>query len=145
MAKNSLERYTHYYERCASSQSSRQRALAVTDLHKMQTVHPLLQPRSTPAAVVSVRAASLYTTHFPALIVPPPRLPSTAPMDTQSAPFTTFPSHFFDFWFPLCCYKGRLPPTASSHLDASVAATSTTAPYRWAPHISGASLFSLPQ
>ncbi|KAK4768624.1 hypothetical protein SAY87_003765 [Trapa incisa] len=37
MAKNSLERYTHYYERWASNQSSRQKALA--DLHKMQTVH----------------------------------------------------------------------------------------------------------
>ncbi|XLU67521.1 hypothetical protein S245_026574 [Arachis hypogaea] len=37
MAKNSLERYTHYYERWASSQSSRQKALA--DLHQMQTVH----------------------------------------------------------------------------------------------------------
>ncbi|XP_061374631.1 probable E3 ubiquitin-protein ligase ARI7 isoform X1 [Gastrolobium bilobum] len=37
MAKNSLERYTHYYERWASNQSSRQKALA--DLHQMQTVH----------------------------------------------------------------------------------------------------------
>jgi ariadne-1 len=37
MAKNSLERYTHYYERWASNQSSRQKSLA--DLHQMQTVH----------------------------------------------------------------------------------------------------------
>ncbi|XLR30817.1 hypothetical protein S83_058717, partial [Arachis hypogaea] len=45
MAKNSLERYTHYYERWASNQSarttlylsSRQKALA--DLHWMQIVH----------------------------------------------------------------------------------------------------------
>ncbi|KAL8487403.1 hypothetical protein ACS0TY_023454 [Phlomoides rotata] len=37
MAKNSLERYTHYYERWASNQSSRQKALA--DLHQMQSVH----------------------------------------------------------------------------------------------------------
>ncbi|CAN7122619.1 unnamed protein product [Brassica rapa subsp. narinosa] len=35
MAKNSLERYTHYYERWATNQSSRQKALA--DLKKMQT------------------------------------------------------------------------------------------------------------
>ncbi|CAL9187406.1 unnamed protein product [Musa hybrid cultivar] len=35
MAKNSLERYTHYYERWATNQSSRQKALA--DLHSMQT------------------------------------------------------------------------------------------------------------
>ncbi|KAJ8563390.1 hypothetical protein K7X08_031842 [Anisodus acutangulus] len=37
MAKNSLERYTHYYERWATNQSSRQKAMA--DLHQMQTVH----------------------------------------------------------------------------------------------------------
>ncbi|TQD71608.1 hypothetical protein C1H46_042859 [Malus baccata] len=37
MAKNSLERYTHYYERWASNQQSRQKALA--DLHQMRTVH----------------------------------------------------------------------------------------------------------
>ncbi|KAE9600394.1 hypothetical protein Lal_00045480 [Lupinus albus] len=37
MAKNSLERYTHYYERWASNQSSRQKALS--DLHQMQTIH----------------------------------------------------------------------------------------------------------
>ncbi|KAH7858163.1 hypothetical protein Vadar_020720 [Vaccinium darrowii] len=37
MAKNSLERYTHYYERWATNQSSRQKALA--DLHQMQNVH----------------------------------------------------------------------------------------------------------
>ncbi|CAO2838129.1 unnamed protein product [Amaranthus hypochondriacus] len=37
MAKNSLERYTHYYERWASNQTSRQKAIA--DLHQMQTVH----------------------------------------------------------------------------------------------------------
>lgn len=37
MAKNSLERYTHYYERWATNQSSRQKALA--DLHQMQAVH----------------------------------------------------------------------------------------------------------
>ncbi|XP_057779098.1 probable E3 ubiquitin-protein ligase ARI8 isoform X2 [Salvia miltiorrhiza] len=37
MAKNSLERYTHYYERWASNQSSRQKALA--DLLQMQSVH----------------------------------------------------------------------------------------------------------
>ncbi|GMH18194.1 hypothetical protein Nepgr_020035 [Nepenthes gracilis] len=37
MAKNSLERYTHYYERWASNQSSRQKALS--DLLQMQTVH----------------------------------------------------------------------------------------------------------
>ncbi|KAI3459114.1 hypothetical protein Pfo_015777 [Paulownia fortunei] len=37
MAKNSLERYTHYYERWATNQSSRQRA--VENLHQMQTVH----------------------------------------------------------------------------------------------------------
>ncbi|KAL2512459.1 putative E3 ubiquitin-protein ligase ARI7 [Abeliophyllum distichum] len=37
MAKNSLERYTHYYERWATNQSSRQRALE--NLHQMQTVH----------------------------------------------------------------------------------------------------------
>ncbi|KAJ0014396.1 hypothetical protein Pint_21179 [Pistacia integerrima] len=36
MAKNSLERYTHYYERWATNQSSRQKALA--DLQQMQTV-----------------------------------------------------------------------------------------------------------
>lgn len=35
MAKNSLERYTHYYERWATNQTSRQKALA--DLHNMQT------------------------------------------------------------------------------------------------------------
>ncbi|KAG8380336.1 hypothetical protein BUALT_Bualt06G0005000 [Buddleja alternifolia] len=37
MAKNSLERYTHYYERWATNQTSRQRA--VENLHQMQTVH----------------------------------------------------------------------------------------------------------
>ncbi|XVE90685.1 hypothetical protein DITRI_Ditri20bG0096600 [Diplodiscus trichospermus] len=37
MAKNSLERYTHYYERWATNQSSRQKALA--DLQQMQSVH----------------------------------------------------------------------------------------------------------
>lgn len=37
MAKNSLERYTHYYERWATNQSSREKALA--DLQQMQTVH----------------------------------------------------------------------------------------------------------
>ncbi|EPS65532.1 hypothetical protein M569_09243, partial [Genlisea aurea] len=37
MAKNSLERYTHYYERWASNQSSRQKALS--DLQQMQSVH----------------------------------------------------------------------------------------------------------
>ncbi|KAL8154526.1 hypothetical protein AgCh_000042 [Apium graveolens] len=37
MTKNSLERYTHYYEWWATNQSSRQKALA--DLHKMQAVH----------------------------------------------------------------------------------------------------------
>ncbi|KAK9932432.1 hypothetical protein M0R45_019670 [Rubus argutus] len=37
MAKNSLERYTHYYERWASNQLSRQKALV--DLHQMQTVN----------------------------------------------------------------------------------------------------------
>ncbi|PIN21624.1 putative E3 ubiquitin ligase [Handroanthus impetiginosus] len=37
MAKNSLERYTHYYERWATNQLSRQRALE--NLHQMQTVH----------------------------------------------------------------------------------------------------------
>ncbi|KNA22964.1 hypothetical protein SOVF_029080 [Spinacia oleracea] len=37
MAKNSLERYTHYYERWASNQTSRQKSIA--DLHQMQTVH----------------------------------------------------------------------------------------------------------
>lgn len=36
MAKNSLERYTHYYERWATNQSSRQKAL--TDLQNMQNV-----------------------------------------------------------------------------------------------------------
>ncbi|GAB2265685.1 Probable E3 ubiquitin-protein ligase ari8 [Dionaea muscipula] len=36
MAKNSLERYTHYYERWASNQSSRQKAQG--DLQQMQTV-----------------------------------------------------------------------------------------------------------
>ncbi|XP_039062268.1 probable E3 ubiquitin-protein ligase ARI7 [Hibiscus syriacus] len=35
MAKNSLERYTHYYERWASNQSSRERALE--DLHRMES------------------------------------------------------------------------------------------------------------
>ncbi|WCJ41386.1 RING/U-box superfamily protein [Euphorbia peplus] len=37
MAKNSLERYTHYYERWASNQTSRQKALA--DLQQMINVH----------------------------------------------------------------------------------------------------------
>ncbi|KAL9263486.1 putative E3 ubiquitin-protein ligase ARI8 [Drosera capensis] len=37
MAKNSLERYTHYYERWATNQSSRQKALG--DLQLMQNVH----------------------------------------------------------------------------------------------------------
>jgi len=37
MAKKSLEKYTHYYERWASNNSSRQKALA--NLHQMQTVH----------------------------------------------------------------------------------------------------------
>ncbi|XP_077227066.1 putative E3 ubiquitin-protein ligase ARI8 [Tasmannia lanceolata] len=36
MAKNSLERYTHYYERWATNQSSRQKALS--DLQQMQAV-----------------------------------------------------------------------------------------------------------
>ncbi|XP_022761750.1 probable E3 ubiquitin-protein ligase ARI7 isoform X2 [Durio zibethinus] len=36
MAKNSLEKYTHYYERWASNQLSRQKALS--DLNQMQTV-----------------------------------------------------------------------------------------------------------
>ncbi|CAH8362705.1 unnamed protein product [Eruca vesicaria subsp. sativa] len=35
MAKNSLERYTHYYERWASNQTSRQKAM--TDLQQLQT------------------------------------------------------------------------------------------------------------
>ncbi|VFQ72440.1 unnamed protein product [Cuscuta campestris] len=37
MAKNSLERYTHYYERWATNQSSRQKAQS--DLLQMQEVH----------------------------------------------------------------------------------------------------------
>ncbi|XP_052199291.1 probable E3 ubiquitin-protein ligase ARI8 isoform X2 [Diospyros lotus] len=37
MAKNSLERYTHYYERWATNQLSRQKALA--DLQQTQNVH----------------------------------------------------------------------------------------------------------
>lgn len=37
MAKNSLERYTHYYERWATNQSSRQKAQS--DLLQMQAVH----------------------------------------------------------------------------------------------------------
>ncbi|PIA29735.1 hypothetical protein AQUCO_05800083v1 [Aquilegia coerulea] len=37
MAKNSLERYTHYYERWATNQSSRQKA--ISDLQQMQAVH----------------------------------------------------------------------------------------------------------
>ncbi|GAA0154249.1 ubiquitin-protein ligase [Lithospermum erythrorhizon] len=37
MAKNSLERYTHYYERWATNQSSRQKAFG--DLQLMQSVH----------------------------------------------------------------------------------------------------------
>ncbi|XP_022017940.1 probable E3 ubiquitin-protein ligase ARI8 isoform X1 [Helianthus annuus] len=37
MAKNSLERYTHFYERWATNQSSRQKALA--DLQQMQNIH----------------------------------------------------------------------------------------------------------
>ncbi|CAA2995599.1 probable E3 ubiquitin- ligase ARI8 [Olea europaea subsp. europaea] len=37
MAKNSLERYTHYYERWASNQLSRQKAQA--DLQQMESVH----------------------------------------------------------------------------------------------------------
>jgi len=37
MAKKSLVKYTHYYERWATNQSSRKKALA--DLHQMQTVH----------------------------------------------------------------------------------------------------------
>ncbi|AES70963.2 probable E3 ubiquitin-protein ligase ARI8 [Medicago truncatula] len=37
MAKKLLEKYAHYYERWASNNSSRQKALA--DLHQMQTVH----------------------------------------------------------------------------------------------------------
>ncbi|KAL3525971.1 hypothetical protein ACH5RR_014343 [Cinchona calisaya] len=37
MARKCLERYTHYYERWAANQKSRQKAL--TDLHQMQTVH----------------------------------------------------------------------------------------------------------
>ncbi|GFP80706.1 probable E3 ubiquitin-protein ligase ari7 [Phtheirospermum japonicum] len=41
MAKNSLERYTHYYERWASNQSSRQKALA--DLQQMQSIHIIIQ------------------------------------------------------------------------------------------------------
>ncbi|KAG6475846.1 hypothetical protein ZIOFF_065076 [Zingiber officinale] len=40
MAKNSLERYTHYYERWATNQSSRQKALS--DLHSMQNEKFLL-------------------------------------------------------------------------------------------------------
>ncbi|KAD4584082.1 hypothetical protein E3N88_21683 [Mikania micrantha] len=37
MAKNSLERYTHFYERWATNQSSRQKALS--DLQQMQNIH----------------------------------------------------------------------------------------------------------
>lgn len=37
MARKSLERYTHYYERWAANQKSRLKAL--TDLHQMQTTH----------------------------------------------------------------------------------------------------------
>ncbi|XP_071690248.1 probable E3 ubiquitin-protein ligase ARI7 [Rutidosis leptorrhynchoides] len=37
MAKNSLERYTHYYERWATNQSSRKKAMG--DLEQMRTVH----------------------------------------------------------------------------------------------------------
>ncbi|KAL4589203.1 hypothetical protein LXL04_002108 [Taraxacum kok-saghyz] len=40
--KNSLERYTHYYEKWATNQSSRQKALA--DLQQMQSIH--LEKRS---------------------------------------------------------------------------------------------------
>ncbi|MQL96158.1 hypothetical protein Taro_028832 [Colocasia esculenta] len=36
MAKNSLERYTHYYERCATNQSSRQKTLS--NLQNIQVV-----------------------------------------------------------------------------------------------------------
>ncbi|KAL5998098.1 hypothetical protein ACLOJK_009033 [Asimina triloba] len=39
MAKNSLERYTHYYERWATNQSSHSRQKALSDLQQMQTVH----------------------------------------------------------------------------------------------------------
>ncbi|KAJ8615827.1 hypothetical protein MRB53_035199 [Persea americana] len=48
MAKNSLERYTHYYERWATNQASRQKALS--DLQKMQTEHleKLSNMQSTP-------------------------------------------------------------------------------------------------
>ncbi|KAL5707851.1 RBR-type E3 ubiquitin transferase [Ranunculus cassubicifolius] len=37
MAKHSLEKYTHYYERYAANQSSRAKAIA--DLHQMETKH----------------------------------------------------------------------------------------------------------
>ncbi|KAK4748737.1 hypothetical protein SAY87_015323 [Trapa incisa] len=37
MAKNSIERYTHYYERWATNESSSKKAIA--DLQQMQTVH----------------------------------------------------------------------------------------------------------
>ncbi|XP_061367273.1 probable E3 ubiquitin-protein ligase ARI7 isoform X2 [Gastrolobium bilobum] len=46
MAKNSLERYTHYYERWASNQSSRQKALA--DLHQMQNIEKLSDTQCQP-------------------------------------------------------------------------------------------------
>jgi ariadne-1 len=49
MAKKSLERYTHYYERWASNESSRQKAVA--DLQKMQTVvESLSETKRQPAA-----------------------------------------------------------------------------------------------
>jgi ariadne-1 len=38
MAKNSLERYTHYYERWASNQTSRQKAMADLQQAQMQNV-----------------------------------------------------------------------------------------------------------
>ncbi|CAA7027310.1 unnamed protein product [Microthlaspi erraticum] len=48
MAKNSLERYTHYYERWASNQTSRQKAMTDLEQAKTQNLEKLSDKQCTP-------------------------------------------------------------------------------------------------
>uniref|UniRef100_A0A1J3E640 RBR-type E3 ubiquitin transferase n=3 Tax=Noccaea caerulescens TaxID=107243 RepID=A0A1J3E640_NOCCA len=48
MAKNSLERYTHYYERWASNQTSRQKAMTDLEQAKTQNLEKLSDRQCTP-------------------------------------------------------------------------------------------------
>ncbi|EXB68667.1 putative E3 ubiquitin-protein ligase ARI7 [Morus notabilis] len=89
MAKNSLERYTHYYERWASNQLSRQKALA--DLHLMQTVHmeKLSETQSQPESQLKFITEAWQQLPTPLLL---PIVKSTMACSGDRRPF--FDDHF---------------------------------------------------